>query len=207
MPNVVNADLTPRPSPSGAAGTERTPCGRIPNTPLRNARHEIIVHATVCGKTARAAGIDAGFKDGFSLDGNVTRILHRPEVRERLMEVAASSAGLAGIYSAWVLADIKLGAQSNLAHFFRRDANGNIEFDCNGLPVLDFRSASEEQMRTVSEFSFGKYGPKLKLHDPRGYLEMLARHLGLFQKDQLPTGGVVSSPIEIRLVKAQDQGD
>jgi hypothetical protein len=74
----------------GASGIERTPCGRIPNTPLRNARHEIIVHAVVCGKTARAAGIDAGFKDGPSLDGNVTRILHRPEVRERLTEVAAS---------------------------------------------------------------------------------------------------------------------
>jgi hypothetical protein len=190
----------------GAAGTERTPCGRIPNTPLRNARHECIAQATVCGKTARAAGIDAGFKDGPSLDGNVTRILHRPEVRERLAEVAASSAELAGIYSAWVLSDIKLGAKANLAHFFRRDANGNIEFDRNGLPALDFRSATEEQMRTVSEFAFTKYGPKVKLRDPKGYLEMLARHLGLF-KDQLPAEGFVSTPIEIRLVKPRDQRD
>jgi hypothetical protein len=145
----------------GASGIERTPCGRIPNTPLRNARHEIIVHAVVCGKTARAAGIDAGFKDGPSLDGNVTRILHRPEVRERLTEVAASSAGLAGIYSAWVLSHIKLGAKSNIACFFRRDANGNIEFDCNGLPVLDFRSATEEQMRTTPKgmsHELGRFG-------------------------------------------------
>jgi hypothetical protein len=129
--------------------------------------------------------------------------LHRPEVRERLAEVAASGAELAGIYSAWVLSDIKLGAKSNIAHFFRRDANGNIEFCSNGLPALDFRSATEEQMRTISEFSFGKYGPKLKIHDPKGYVEMLARHLGLF-KDQLPAEGCVSTPIEIRLVKAEN---
>jgi hypothetical protein len=190
----------------GAPGTERTPCGRIPNTPLRKARHEIICHAIVCGKTARVAGIAAGFKDGPSLDGNVTRILHRPEVRERLAEVAASSAELAGIYSAWVLSDIKLGAKANLAHFFRRDTKGNIEFDSRGLPVFDFRSATDEQMRTVSEFSFGKYGPKLKLHDPKGYLEMLARHLGLF-KDQPPAEGFVSTPIEIRLVKADTEAE
>jgi hypothetical protein len=187
----------------GAAGCERTPCGRVPNTPLRNARHETVVQATVCGKTARVAGLEAGFKEGPSLDGNVTRILHRPEVRERLAEVAASSAELAGIYAGWVLSDVKLGAKSNIAHFFRRDANGNIEFDCNGLPALDFRSATEDQMRMVSEFAFTKYGPKVKLHAPKGYLEMLARYLGLF-KYQMPPTVFPNAPIEIRLVKPEN---
>src|SRR4029077_18882284 len=157
----------------GAPGTERTPCGRVPNTPLRNPRHEIIVHATVCGKNARAAGVEAGYRDGSALDGNVTRILRRPEVQERLLEVAASSANLAGIYDAWVLNDIKNGAKASIAHFWRRDSEGHLVFDESGYPILDLRHATADQMRTISEMSIGKYGPKLKIHDPKGFLEML----------------------------------
>ena len=177
-------------------------CGRIPNTPLRNPQHEIIVHAMVQGKNARDAGLEAGYKDGPGLDGNVTRILHRPEVKERLEEVAAHCTNLAGIYDAWVLLDIKRFAKGSIARFWKRDSDGNLVLDKRGHPSIDFSNASEEELRCISEFTYNKYGPKLKIHDPKGFLEMLGRHRGLF-KDQMPAPAFVNAPIEIRLVKPE----
>lgn len=184
------------------AVTEKTPCGRIPGTPLRNRQHEAVVHATVRGKNARDAGLEAEYADGPGLDGNVTRLLHRPDVRERLAEVAAKSGELAHIYDAWILADLKLFRAGSVAHFWRRDDEGRIALDDEGLPKLDFSNATEEQIRCLSELSYGKHGPKIKIHDPKGFLEMLGRHRGLW-KDTLPLGDLFNAPIEIRLVKPE----
>ena len=55
--------------------TNRTPCGRIPNMPLRNPRHEAVAHALVQGMTCREAGLAAGYRDGPGLKGNKLRVL------------------------------------------------------------------------------------------------------------------------------------
>jgi hypothetical protein len=77
------------------AVTNRTPCGRIPNTPLRNARHEAVAHACVQGMICREAGLAAGYKDGPGLKGNISRLRQTAVMRERIAEIAARAAALA----------------------------------------------------------------------------------------------------------------
>lgn len=188
----------------GPPGIERTPCGRIPNTPLRNWRHEEVAHAIVRGLNYRDAGLAAGYKKSSFLNGNIGRLRRTPVMCERIAEIAAADALRVDIYDSWVLNKIKLFAEGSLAQFWKRHANGQLLVDEHGNPTLDLLQASEAQLACISELSHGKYGLKLKIHDPKGHLEMLARYRGLF-KDQLPPigGGVSAGPIEIRLVKPQ----
>lgn len=157
-----------------------TPCGRVAETPLRNPRHEALVHAFVQGKGGREAGLEAGYKDGPGLKGNIARLRQDPEICERLAEVAKRSAELAGIYDGWVLADMRLFAEASLADFCRRDENGRIVLE-NGLPVLDFETTPEHKYRVIDELSHTKYGVKLKVRDPVNALEKLMRHRGLLR--------------------------
>lgn len=159
---------------------ERTPAGRIPNAPLRNPRHELLAHAIVQGKTGREAGLAAGYKDGPGLKGNVARLRNTAELDERIAELAVKSASLAEIYDGWVLADVKAFAKASIANFCKRDQEGRIVL-VNGLPVLDFTHASEENYRTIDELSHTKYGPKLKIRDPVSALDKLMRHRGLMR--------------------------
>jgi hypothetical protein len=165
---------------SPAAAPERTPTGRIANTPLRNPRHELAAHAYVQGKTGREAGLDAGYKDGPGLKGNMARLRQTPQMCERIAELAVRSAELAEIHDGWLLADVKMFAKASFAPFCRRDADGRIELR-NGLPVLDFSLTSEEHYRLIEELSHTKYGPKLKLHKPTEALDKLMRHRGLMR--------------------------
>ena len=162
--------------------TQKTPCGRIPDTPLANPRHEALAHAVVQGKKGREAGLIAGYKDGPGLKGNIARLRQTPILCERIAEIAKRSADLAEIYDGWVLSDAALFARGTLASFFRRDEEGRIVLDHNGCPSVDFSKATEDELRTLSELSFDKHGrPKIKIHDPKGYLELLARHRGLLR--------------------------
>jgi hypothetical protein len=158
----------------------KTPSGRFPNAPLRNARHEALVHAIVQGKSGREAGLAAGYKDGPGLKGNVARLRHEPHIVERLAEVAAKSAELAEIYDGWVLNDVKLFAKASLADFCQRDEHGRIVLVA-GKPVLDFANASEEQYRVIESLKPTKYGHEFKLRDPTTALDKLMRHRGLMR--------------------------
>ena len=146
------------------AVTNRTPCGRIPNTPLRNPRHEAVAHACVQGKTCREAGLAAGYRDGPGLKGNISRLCAIPHMQERIAELAAIAGEKAGIEDAWILSRIKALADSTLASFVRCDG-GKLVLDERGYPIIDFSNATPEQLRTLMSLE----------RDPRGRLKLRMR--------------------------------
>lgn len=186
---------------------DKTPSGRIPNTPLRNPRHELVAHAYVQGKTGREAGLAAGYKDGPGLKGNIARLRQTGEMQERIAELAERSAALAEIYDGWVLSDVALFARASIANFVKRDAAGKIILNARGLPELDFNGASEEQYRTIDELSHTKFGPKLKIRDPVNALDKLMRHRGLM-RDKValtdPSGNQAAAPVLVQIVRFSD---
>jgi hypothetical protein len=170
------------------AVTNRTPCGRIPNTPLRNPRHEAVAHACVHGMTCREAGLAAGYKDGPGLKGNVSRLRQTAVMRERIAEIAARAGELAEVHDAWILARIKQLADSSIADFLLFDADGKLVLDNCGRPIVDLSNAAAEQFRTLAVFEYDQSGRlKLKLHDPVRYLKLLARNRGLLDNKPPPT--------------------
>jgi hypothetical protein len=166
---------------SAVPASNTTPSGRIPGKPLRNPRHELAAHAYVRGLTGREAGIEAGYKDGPGLKGNMARLRQTARMCERIAEIAVRSAELAEIHDGWILRDVALLTKSSLAAFFKRDETGKIVLDGKGLPALDFTAATEEQYRFLEELSYNKFGPKIKVRDPSVPLDKLMRHRGLMR--------------------------
>lgn len=178
----------------------RTPSGRVPNAPLRNPKHELLVHAFVQGLTGREAGLEAGYKDGPGLKGNICRLrLHNEQIAERLAEVAPRAAALAEIHDGWILRDAKFFEKASLAPFCRRDKSGKIALQ-DGLPILDFTDTDEECYRLIEELSHTKYGPKLKIRDPRDALDKLMRHRGLLRDKLALTDPSGEQPSVVRFV-------
>jgi hypothetical protein len=174
-------------STSPAPVSQRTACGRIPNTPLRNPKHEAVCHACVAGKTGREAGLVAGYKDTPQLKGNIYRLRGLPHMRERIAELAARAMEFNEIYDAWILARVKMLAEGSLETFFRRDDRGSLVLNEKGEPFIDFRQTSKEQLQTLKKFKYGRFGPEIEVHGPDTYLDKLMRHRGLL-KDRVEGG-------------------
>ncbi len=162
--------------------TNRTSCGRIPNMPLRNARHEAVAHALVQGMTCRDAGLAAGYKDGPGLKGNISRLRHTAVMRERIAEIAARAGELAEMHDAWILSRIRQLADTSIANFLLFDAQGYLVLDDRGHPIVNLSRVTPEQMRTLAVLEYDQSGRlKLKLRDPVRYLRLLARNRGLLR--------------------------
>ena len=182
------------------AVTNRTPCGRIPNTPLRNPRHEAVAHACVQGMTCREAGLAAGYKDGPGLKGNISRLCMKPDMRERIAELAAVAGEKAGIEDAWVLSRIKVLADSTLANFVRCEGD-KLVLDERGFPIIDLSNATPEQFRTLAVLEYDQNGRfKLKLRDPVRYLQLLARNRGLLRAKLAPTTANGEGPARVYVI-------
>lgn len=158
--------------------------GRVPGTPLRNKKWEIIAQETVAGKTCEESGAAAGIKPGPGRKGNVARIRQYPIVRERIGEISARSAELAEIHDGWILARCSLLARSAVSRFFRRDpVTGEVMQNKHGFPMFDFQRASEDELQMLKAISFSKNGVRVEVHSPEGYLDKLGKYRGLWSGD------------------------
>jgi hypothetical protein len=188
--------------------TNRTPCGRIPNMPLRNPRHEAVAHTLVQGMTCRGAGAAAGYKDGPGLKGNISRLRQTPVMRERIAEIAARAAALAEVQDAWILSRIKQLADSSVANFLLFDADGRLVLDALGHPIVDLSRVTPEQMRTLAGLETDQGGGfKLKLRDPVRYLKLLARNRGLLRDKVAATNANGEGPARVFLISDRPISD
>ena len=179
------------------AATNRTPCGRIPNTPLLNPRHEAVAHALVQGMTCRKAGLSAGYKDGPGLTGNISRLCANPHMQERIAELAAIAGEKAGIEDAWILSRIKTLADSTLANFVRCE-DGKLVLDEHGYPIIDFNHATPEQFRTLAVLENDQSGRlKVALRDPISALKLLAKNRGLLRHKLPPINAGGEGPARV----------
>ena len=180
------------------AVTNRTPCGRIANTPLRNARHEAVAHACVQDMTCREAGLAAGYKGGPGLKGNISRLWSTPHMQERIAELAAIATEKAEIDDAWILSRIKQLADCSIANFLRSDAEGKLVLDNRGRPIVDLRNATPEQCLCLAVLEYDQSGRlKVALRDPVRYLKLLACNRGLLCGKVTPTDASGEGPARV----------
>ena len=118
-----------------------TPNGRKPNTPLANVRYERFCHEVAAGRPMHEAAVMARIlkAEGKNLKANARRLALRPEVRERIAELAAQAAELASIHGGWVLETLARQARASLADIMMRDETGKIVTDGRGEPKYDFQ--------------------------------------------------------------------
>lgn len=172
-----------------------TPAGRVPNAPLSNRKHEQVAHELAVGKSTREACLAAGALNpaGRSFAPNARRLCQRTDIRERVAELAAQGAELAGIHAGWVLEALSKQARASLAAFMARDEHGNIIKNSRGDPLYDFSQASDDDLRTIKEIKMTKWGPQPVLHDPQVALDRLGRYLGLWSGDAVAVASAEAS--------------
>jgi hypothetical protein len=188
--------------------TSRTPCGRVPNTPLRNPRHEAVAHALVQGVTCREAGVAAGYKDGPGLTGNISRLRRTAVVRERIAEIAARAGELAEVNDAWILSRIKQLADCSIADFLLFDADGHLVLDNRGHPIVDLSRATDEQMRTLMSLERDARGRfKLRMRDPIPALKLLAKNRGFLRDKFAPINDSGEVPTRVFLISDRPMSD
>jgi hypothetical protein len=148
---------------------------------LLSPRHETVAHALIRGASNRAAGLQAGYRDGPGLPGNISRLRRTPAMRARLAELAAVADEDATVHDRWIIEDLKLFRSATPAWYWKRDARGRLVLR-NGKPQIDFSKVTDEQLRCLSEFTVERGGRvKIKVHDPMTAIDRLARHRGLYK--------------------------
>ena len=86
-------------------------------------------------------------------------------------------------------------------------------YDDEGKPiyaykqVVDAKSSDEVDGTLISEVSIGKDGTfKFKLHDKKGALDMIGKHLGMFT-ERIELSGLNGGPLHVQDVTAYSDSD
>ena len=112
--------------------------------------------------------------------------LKKPEIQKAVTEAMAARSERTEIDQDEVLREIHRLGFSNIADY--------VEWGPDGVRLKESANMSDEALRCILEVSETKTDKggtvKFKLHDKKGSLELLGRHLGLF-KDNLNLGGTV----------------
>lgn len=166
---------------------------------LTNARHERFAQARAAGKTATEAYGLAGFK---SHDGNASRLSGNERIVTRVAELQAIGAEKVGVTIASITAELAKIGFANMQDYMKATEAGD--------PYLDFGDLTREQAAalaevTVEDFTEGRGEDsrnvrrvKFKLHDKKGALVDLGRHLGMFPNKH-EHGGIGGGPIVIQM--------
>jgi phage terminase small subunit len=172
-------------------------------------RQERFVEEYLCDLNATQAYRRAGYKVSSDLVARVegSRLLTKPNISSA---IAAARAQLAG--------DTKVSAERVVQEYARiafSDMKDFIKFNDDGEAVLDWASMPPGATKAIAEITQEEYldgkgkharpirRTRFKLHDKKGALDSLARHLDLFPRD----GGVTVEDNRTQTVIIVKRGD
>lgn len=156
-------------------------------------RYELFAQGLAKGLSAIAAYTEAGYKpDG----GNAARLQQNDKIVQRVAEILAlreKTERLALERAIEKLAITKERVLEELAKIGFANMQDYMRTDHNGDPVLDFSALTRDQAAALAEVTVektklgaGTVGDvtriKFKLHDKKGALVDIGKHLGMFKE-------------------------
>lgn len=154
-------------------------------------RYERFAREYVIDLNGSRAAIAAGYSEKVARF-QASRLLTKRNVQKRIAELQSARASRLEIKADRVLEEIGRLAFSNMQDYTRTDADGK--------PVLDLSSLTRDQFAAIQEIREDTTGGSgdgerkvvvrttLKLSDKTKNLELLGRHLGMFQDNVKVTG-------------------
>jgi phage terminase small subunit len=193
---------------------------------LKNERHELFAQELAKGSSAIDAYVAAGY---VANDGNCIRLKNDPEVVARVEEILGRAAARAEVTVEGVLRELaKIGFsdirkaiawRSNVAvaavdideELQAIEAGGEIRHQItNQVELIDSADIDDDTAAAIAEIAMtDKGGLRLKLHDKRGALVDLGRHLGMFKDRQVhenPDGTPLAAPAPVIIFQLPDNG-
>ncbi len=169
-------------------------------------RHEIFAREYVIDLNGTRAAIASGYK-ADNAEVTASQLLSNPKVRKRVDELLSHRASKLEIKADRVIEEIRRLAMSNMQDYTRVDEDGK--------PILDFSKLDRDKFAAVQEIREDATGgvgdgerkvvlrTTLKLADKTKNLDMLMRHLGLYNDKLAITGleGLASNLSELRKLK------
>lgn len=158
---------------------------------------------------ATQAAIRAGYKEKYA-HTNAPKLLQNTTIKAKIDELMAARSQRTEITQDRVIKELALIAFSNAADYaavvereMSMEVDGHIVkiLDDDGKPMM-YRTVepvltaelTEEQRRALSVIKKGRDGFEVKPYDKVRALELLGKHLGLFQ-DKVEVSGEVNNPM------------
>ena len=159
---------------------------RRPQTRPLTRRQSLFVAEYLVDLNAKQAAIRAGYAEGSAADRG-WELLHRcPPVMARLKEAMAERAQRTQIGAERVLKEIARIAFADIRNYLTEGENKTLVV----RPLMQLSDDDVAALAEVQAEGDAKALRRIKLHDKRAALELLARHLGLTGKrsgDPAPT--------------------
>ena len=180
---------------------------------LLNVKQEKFVQEIFKGTPGAKAYRAAGYKPSTEMIASISasQLLNSAKVQTRLQELQGKVAEKTGITIERVLAELAKIGFANMGDYFRVGHDGD--------PVVDFSKLTDEQKAAIQEITVEDFYEgrgedarqvrrvKFKLHDKKGALVDIGKHLGMF-KEKVEISGPNGGPIEtanLHMTPAQAQ--
>ena len=176
---------------------------------LKNSLHEAFALAIARGDGVQETylALFPGEKKSPTLAVKASRLMARPAVAQRVAEIKAQLATRTSITAQRVLEELAKIGFANYSDFLTIDADGRTNVDVSKLSKDQMAAIAEMQIDTSPD---GKQRVKVKLHDKRGALLDIGKHLGMFREKievSGPNGGAIEtkSMVEVSLLDKEER--
>lgn len=165
-----------------------------------SAKQKLFIQEYLIDLNASAAYVRAGYKSkNPDVDGH--KLLVKPSIQEAVKEAMNERSKRTEITADRVLEEYAKIAFSNITDFLKIntaervvgrkkvfDADGNesivpIYDMVQGVELFDTDVVGKDKMSVVASVKQGEFGIEMKLHDKKGALDMLAKHLGIAKEN------------------------
>ena len=136
-----------------------------------NERQKRFVQEYLVDLNATQAAIRAGYSEKTA-GSQAFELLKKPEIQEAIRKAQAKLSERTGITQERVLAEY--------AKIAFADMRNVVKWKGQSVELLDSQALSDDAAMSVAEVKQTKEGLAIKLHDKKGALDSIAKHLGMF---------------------------
>lgn len=185
---------------------------------LKDHRHELFARRIAEGLSPtdamREAGIHSGSVSGNAIAVNGKNLEKRPAIAARIMELREQAAARTTVTAARVLEEMAKIGFANMIDYIKVQEDGSAYVDLNQIDRDKAAAISEVVVDTYMEGKGDEAREvkrvRLKLHDKRGALMDMGRHLGMFTQRVEVTGkdgGPIQhqSAVEVSLLNREER--
>lgn len=162
---------------------------------------------------ATQAAIRAGYSQKTA-SSQGERLLRNVEVSKAVQEAQAKRSARTEITQDMVLRELAKIGFSDIRKIVRwgktelrvtdaGDDEGEVTEPYHGLALVSADEVDDDTAAAISEISEGREGLKVKLHDKKGALVDIGRHLGMF-KERVEHTGKNGGPVEIATLSKEE---
>jgi phage terminase small subunit len=180
------------------------------------AKQKLFAEEYIVDLNATQAAIRAGYSENTASETGYEN-LRKPQIAEYIQELMDERSKRTEITADMVLREYAKIGFSNITDYLKvsvkprpvtidtADGTTTIMEDMQGVDLFDTDTIDSEKMRAVAEIKQTRDGIALKLHDKKGALDSIARHLGMFNDNMTLKGGLNNTTQDLTNMTAEER--